>query len=57
MTVTHLLFLQSAINYCFQVLEITDFQKKMSRVNTRPIDFTCILKLSKAQTQDRAFKV
>ncbi|XP_067931407.1 nucleolar complex protein 2 homolog isoform X2 [Watersipora subatra] len=44
------------LTHTLEVIEITDLQKKMSRMNTRPIDFSCTLKLSKSQTQDRAFK-
>jgi len=38
------------------VLTIVDFQKKHSKTSMRPMDFTCILRLSKSQLQENVFK-
>jgi len=40
----------------FKVLTIVDFQKKHSKTSMRPMDFTCILRLSKSQLQENVFK-
>lgn len=41
----------------FQVLEQTDFNKRHKTVSLKPFNFACILKFSKAQLQEKAFKV
>ena len=41
----------------FQVFEQTDFNKKHKAISIKPINFSCILKLSKVQLQERSFKV
>lgn len=33
-----------------------DFQKKHSKTSMKPMDFTCILRLSKSQLQENVFK-
>ena len=38
--------------YYLEILEQTNFNKKTSKVSMRPVDFSCILKLSKAQVQE-----
>ena len=38
--------------YYLEILDQTNFNKKTSKVSMRPVDFSCILKLSKAQTQE-----
>ena len=40
-----------------QVFEITDFNKKHKSISMKPFNFAVILKLSKAQLQEKAFKV
>ncbi|XP_013410225.1 nucleolar complex protein 2 homolog [Lingula anatina] len=42
--------------FILEVLEQTDFNKKHSKASFRPLNFTCILKVSKAQLQEKAFK-
>lgn len=41
----------------FQVVEQTDFNKRHKSVSFKPFNFACILKFSKAQLQEKAFKV
>ena len=41
----------------FQIFEQTDFNKKHKAVSFKPLNFTCALKLSKVQVQERSFKV
>lgn len=41
---------------CIKVLSIVDFQRKHSKTSMRPMDFTCILRLSKSQLQENVFK-
>ncbi|KAL3861063.1 hypothetical protein ACJMK2_007149 [Sinanodonta woodiana] len=40
----------------FQVFEQTDFNKKHKSISFKPLNFACILKLSKSQLQEKAFK-
>ncbi|XP_026804371.1 nucleolar complex protein 2 homolog [Rhopalosiphum maidis] len=42
--------------HILEVLTIVDFQKKHSKTSMRPMDFTCILRLSKSQLQENVFK-
>lgn len=42
--------------YVYKVLSIVDFQKKHAKTSMRPMDFTCILRLSKSQLQENVFK-
>ncbi|VVC36265.1 Armadillo-type fold,Armadillo-like helical,Nucleolar complex protein 2 [Cinara cedri] len=42
--------------HILEVLSIVDFQKKHSKTSMRPMDFTCILRLSKSQLQENVFK-
>jgi len=39
-----------------EVLELTDFNKKHSRQSWKPLDFLCMLKLSKVQLAEQGFK-
>ena len=40
----------------FQVLELTDFNKRHKSSSFKPFNFACILKFSKAQLEEKAFK-
>lgn len=42
--------------HILEVLSIVDFQKKHSKTSMKPMDFTCILRLSKSQLQENVFK-
>eukprot|EP00918_Siedleckia_nematoides_P017955 GHVU01038419.1.p1 GENE.GHVU01038419.1~~GHVU01038419.1.p1 ORF type:complete len:760 (+),score=147.94 GHVU01038419.1:154-2280(+) len=42
--------------FLLEVLQLTDFNKKHATQSFKPINFACILKLSKAQLQEKAFK-
>ncbi|XP_013408065.1 nucleolar complex protein 2 homolog [Lingula anatina] len=42
--------------FILEVLEQTDFNKKHSKASFRPLNFACILKVSKAQLQEKTFK-
>ena len=41
----------------YQVFEMTDFNKRPKAVSMKPLNFACILKLSKPQLTERSFKV
>ncbi|KAK3575974.1 hypothetical protein CHS0354_037340 [Potamilus streckersoni] len=42
--------------FLLEVFEQTDFNKKHKSISFKPLNFACILKLSKSQLQEKAFK-
>ncbi|XP_050428308.1 nucleolar complex protein 2 homolog [Adelges cooleyi] len=42
--------------HILEVLSLVDFQKRHSKTSMRPMDFTCVLRLSKSQLQENVFK-
>lgn len=42
--------------FLLEILNTFDFNKKHSKVSMKPLDFSCILRLSKAQQQENGFK-
>lgn len=42
--------------FLFEVLTTFDFNKKHKKVSMKPLDFTCILRVSKGQLQENGFK-
>ncbi|XP_050533734.1 nucleolar complex protein 2 homolog [Daktulosphaira vitifoliae] len=42
--------------HIIEALSIVDFQKRHSKTSMRPMDFTCVLRLSKSQLQENVFK-
>ncbi|ESO91330.1 hypothetical protein LOTGIDRAFT_228791 [Lottia gigantea] len=45
-----------AVTCTYKIFEQVDFNKKHKTQSFKPLNFSCVLKLSKAQTEEKAFK-
>ena len=43
--------------FLLQVFEITDFNQRHKNISFKPVNYSCILKFSKVQVEEKAFRV